>query len=91
MKKKYGLAAFAALFILSPFLMLVAQAADPYFGNLDFRNRWVEQDRLVGSPGVDRPYSWGPNIPEALNTLFEPYNSSPGGSRQVQYFEVLSA
>ncbi len=87
MKKKYSLVALAALVLMIPFLTLVAQAAEPNFGNLAFRNRWVEQDRLVGSPGVSRPYTWGPSIPEAPSALMESYNSSPGGTRQVQYFD----
>src|SRR5215210_8580429 len=87
MEKKYSVAAIAALVVMIPLLTLVAQAADPNFGNLSFKNRWVEQDRLVGSPGVERPYTWGPSVPEAPNALQEPYNSSPGGQRQVQYFD----
>lgn len=72
---------------MMPFMTLVAQAADPTFANDAFKNKWVAQDRLVGVPGVSRPYTWGPSVPEAPNAISEPYNSSPGGQRLVQYFD----
>jgi outer membrane protein assembly factor BamB len=87
MKKKYSLMALAAVTVLIPLLTLVAYAADPNFGNNQFRNLWVTQDRLVGTAGVSRPFTWGPSIPDAPNAMFEPYAESPGGQRQVQYFD----
>src|ERR1700742_5078324 len=87
MKKKYTFAALCAVMLIIPLMTMIAQAADPTFGNVLFQNRWVEQDRLVGSAGVSRPYTWGPSVPEAPAARQEPYNSSPGGSRQVQYFD----
>jgi len=87
MKKKYSLMALAAVTVLIPLLTLVAYAADPNFGNNQFRNLWVTQDRLVGTSGVTRPFTWGPSIPDAPNAMFEPYAESPGGQRQVQYFD----
>jgi hypothetical protein len=87
MKKKYMLAALCAMALIIPLVTMVAQAADPTFGNELFKNRWIEQDRLVGSPGITRPYTWGPSVPEAPVAIMEPYNSSPGGQRQVQYFD----
>jgi outer membrane protein assembly factor BamB len=73
--------------LIIPLMTLVAQAADPQFGNPLFANKWIEQDRLVGSQGITRPYTWGPSVPEAPTARLEPYNSSPGGQRQVQYFD----
>ncbi len=87
MKKKYSLAALAAVTILIPMLSLVALAADPNFGNVQFKNTWREQDALVGSAGIDRPYTWGPSVPDAQNAISEPYAESPGGQRLVQYFD----
>ena len=87
MKKKYTFAALCAVALIIPLMTLVAQAADPTFGNPLIQNRWIEQDRLVGSTGVVRPYTWGPSVPEAPVARQEPYNTSPGGSRQVQYFD----
>ncbi len=85
MTKKYFLAALTALVILIPMVTLVAQAADPDFGGVaQFRNRWIEQDRLAGPL---RPYTWGPGVPGAPTTLSEPYNSSPGGQRRVLYLD----
>jgi len=87
MKKKYTFAALCAVALIIPLMTLVAQAADPTFGNPLIQNRWIEQDRLVGSAGVTRPYTWGPSVPEAPTARQEPYNTSPGGVRQVQYFD----
>jgi outer membrane protein assembly factor BamB len=87
MKKKYIFAALCAMALILPLMTMVAQAADPTFGNELIKNRWIEQDRLVGSAGVTRPYTWGPSVPEAPVAIMEPYNSSPGGMRQVQYFD----
>ncbi len=87
MKKKYIFAALCAMALIIPMMTMIAQAADPTFGNELFKNKWIEQDRLVGSPGVARPYTWGPSVPEAPAARLEPYSSSPGGMRQVQYFD----
>lgn len=87
MKKKQGLTALSAVLVLFSLLSMVAFAADPSFGNVQFQNLWVQADRLVGSPGVTRPYTWGPSIPAAPNAVSEPYAESPGGQRVVQYFD----
>ncbi len=87
MKKKYIIVVLAALTVLIPMMTLVAMAADPTFGNVQFKNKWLTQDRLVGSPDVQRPYTWGPSVPEALTAIAEPYAEAPGGMRQVQYFD----
>src|SRR4051812_5117726 len=80
--------ALAALAVLLPALALVAQAADPDFGGVSgFQNRWIAQDHLVGSSGVNRPYTWGPNVPGAPTTLSENYADSPGGTRRVLYLD----
>ena len=90
MKKKYTFAALCAMMLIIPLMTMIAQAADPTFGNVLFQNRWVEQDRLVGSAGVSRPYTWGPSVPEAPAARQEPYNSSPGGSRQVAHSRIVA-
>ena len=85
MNIKYGTAAMAVLaIIISFFFIPVAEAADPDFGGVSqFRNRWIEQDHLVGQ----RPYTWGPNVPGAPVVKSEAYNSSPGGQRRVLYLD----
>ena len=88
MKKKYLMAVLMALAVMIPLMTLMAQAAsDPNFGNLQFRNKWLAQDRLVGVPDTGRPYTWGPSVPDAPNAISEPYADSPGGQRLVQYFD----
>ena len=71
------------------FVMPVVQAdlGDPNFSTLQFRNRWVEQDRLVGAAGIGRPYTWGPAVGGSEGIQTEAYKESPGGQRQVQYFD----
>jgi uncharacterized protein YkwD len=85
LNKKYGTAAMAVLAIIFSFFFIpVAEAADPDFGGMSqFRDRWIEQDRLVGQ----RPYTWGPNVPGAPVVKSEAYNNSPGGQRRVLYLD----
>src|SRR6476469_9531259 len=89
MKHKRGLIALSVLGLVLPFALSLASAAgEPDFGGVSqFRTRWVGQDALVGTPGVNRPYTWGPNIPGAPTTLSEPYANSPGGTRRVLYLD----
>lgn len=85
LKRIFLLNSLTLLLLMSP---LSALAGDPEFGGVNqFRDRWIAQDKLVGAPGVDRPYTWGPNIPNAATSLSEPYADSPGGSRQVLYLD----
>lgn len=85
--KKYLLALMALFVILIP-AIAAAQSSEPDFGSVSsFRNKWLEQDRLVGASGVTRPYTWGPNVPSAPTTLSEDYAESPGGKRRVLYLD----
>ncbi len=64
-----------------------ADLGDPDFNSLQFRNRWVQQDRLVGKPGVTRGYTWGPAVAGTETIKSEGYKESPNGQRPVQYFD----
>ena len=86
-KNKYILMVLTLMTVLIPMTLLIAQAADPSFDSLQFRNKWLTQDHLVGVPGISRPYTWGPSIPAAPNGLSEAYADAPGGTRRVQYFD----
>ena len=87
-KFSFSFTAIVVVTLFSALFSVTAQAADPDFGSLDqFRQRWLAQDHLVGTPGVLRPYTWGPNIPNAPTNLSESYNNSPGGQRRVLYFD----
>ncbi len=77
----------ATMFALTPFLAAAAELDEPVFNTLQFENRWVEQDRLAGKPGVQRFYTWGPVVPGAETVRSEPYRESPDGLRLVQYFD----
>lgn len=91
---KFRFVSFALISLLSSILTLnslssvqAAEVDEPQFSNLQFQNRWVEQDRLVGSTGVSRFYTWGPSVNTTTVLESEPYKESPNGRRLVQYFE----
>ena len=52
--------------------------------NPAFMAVWERTDRAVQRGQTNRSWLWGP---QPLNTLQEPYSDSPGGQRQVQYFD----
>src|SRR5437764_11850546 len=53
--------------------------ADPAFARV-----WEYTDRLVAEGKAARTWFWGPGAGKAL---LEDYAESPGGQRQVQYFD----
>jgi glucose/arabinose dehydrogenase len=77
---------FVILFILSV-LLLPAPAAisAPSFAGDRFKMLWEYSDKVVDEvPNSGRSYTWGPLN---LGILQEDYQESPGGKRQVQYFD----
>jgi hypothetical protein len=48
-----------------------------------FRERWERFDRVVLEQRVARDWTWGP---KPLVTVREPYSTSPGGARLVEYY-----
>lgn len=86
-KSKLGLVGLALLLGLMPGLVSAAELGEPVFNNIQFENRWVEQDRLVGKAGVQRFYTWGPAVVDAAPIFSESYKESPDGVRLVQYFD----
>jgi hypothetical protein len=53
--------------------------------NEHFARTWERTDKLVGDGTVSRSWIWGP---VAISPVMqEPYAESPGGVRQVQYFD----
>lgn len=90
MKKKtlsVVLMSFVLLSLITTAIAGAAPGGEPYFTNSFFRDRWVAQDRLVGAPGVDRFYTWGPAVGGSEEITLEPYRESPNGLRPVQYFD----
>jgi Tol biopolymer transport system component len=69
--------------LLSGVIASQAAAAPP--GNDSFQRTWARTDRPVADLVVSRTWMWGPEATTAL--LSEPYLQSPGGTRQVQYFD----
>jgi uncharacterized protein YkwD len=49
-----------------------------------FQNTWARADSPVHEDDVERSWLWGP---DTFLTGEEPYGSSPGGSRQIAYFD----
>src|SRR4051794_3394916 len=60
-----------------------AHAADS-FADPAFARVWEHTDRLVAEGQAARTWFWGPAAGKAL---LEDYAESPGGQRQVQYFD----
>src|SRR5690242_2046156 len=60
---------------------LQAQGA---FADPAFQNVWQRTDKLVADGKVSRTWFWGPTAGKAMQ---EDYSDSPGGKRQVQYFD----
>jgi Tol biopolymer transport system component len=52
--------------------------------NLAFFNLWRQTDNAVAAGQVARPWLWGP---APIRSLTEPWTDSPGGSRQVEYYD----
>jgi hypothetical protein len=50
-----------------------------------FMRTWDRIDRPVADGQVSRTWMWGPAL--GVATFAEPYAQSPGGERQVQYFQ----
>jgi hypothetical protein len=72
----------AALLMLMT-LVIPALAHNPAPG--PFYDTWARTDKPVADGVVDRTFVWGPDALE--DPRMEPYAESPGGMRQVQYFE----
>ncbi|HUZ01324.1 MAG TPA: family 16 glycoside hydrolase [Thermomicrobiaceae bacterium] len=54
-------------------------------GNNAFQNTWARTDKPVADLQVNRTWMWGPSADTPV--VNEPYAESPGGQRQVQYFD----
>lgn len=73
----------AVVVLLLQMLAVVAVAEAP--ANEHFQRTWARTDQPVASGQVSRTWMWGP---EAFTAgIMEDYAESPGGKRQVQYFD----
>lgn len=61
--------------------------AAPNFNNNGFQAKWQRADQPVADGKASRSWLWGPESFEPPNGTTEPYAQSPGGSRQVLYFD----
>src|SRR5690606_2818715 len=59
------------------------QAVEP--GTPQFQRTWERTDKPVKDGQIARTWMWGPEA--FTDVMDEPYAESPGGMRQVQYFD----
>jgi hypothetical protein len=82
-------ALFALLLALLTFAPVAAYHDDPNehhdFANQHFENTWARTDKPVADGQVQRTWMWGPE--PYTPGMQEPYSNSPGGMREVQYFD----
>ncbi|MCC6626866.1 MAG: hypothetical protein IT340_05610 [Chloroflexi bacterium] len=71
------------LALLAAFVPPVA-AQPAQFANVPIQQLWERYDLPVVARQTDRQWTWGPNV---FHIGFERYIESPGGQRQVQYFD----
>ena len=67
---------------IAPVLAQFDTEYDP--GTPEFERTWERTDKPVADGIVERTWMWGPGRTEVMT---EPYEDSPGGERQVQYFD----
>jgi hypothetical protein len=79
----------AVLLLVCLLLPAGAALAEPGFVNNQFQAKWQRADKPVqdGSSNPSRSWLWGPEGFNQPGSTTEPYADSPGGTRQVQYFD----
>ncbi|MEZ4522717.1 MAG: hypothetical protein R3A46_13885 [Thermomicrobiales bacterium] len=77
--------ALAAFFSIATVLAAVMSAGAEAPANTHFQNTWERTDKPVADAVVSRTWMWGPEA--FTGPLTEPYSSSPGGQRTVQYYD----
>ncbi|HEX2915018.1 MAG TPA: hypothetical protein VH186_29765 [Chloroflexia bacterium] len=80
-----ALVAALSCLLLTLVISTLPVSAAPNFGSTDFENVWNRTDKQVAAGQVSRTWLWGPAPFNA--GLTEDYAESPGGKRQVQYFD----
>ena len=87
MIRRWVAASMAALVVTSLTLPLAPASAQERaeFANDAFQSRWARTDRPVATGVTQRSWLWGPG-PNSIG-IDESYADSPGGQRQVQYFD----
>jgi hypothetical protein len=78
-----------SLFLLLSLLPVATALAEPTFATDNFKAKWQRADKPVadGNANPQRSWLWGPESFNPPTGQTEPYAESPGGSRQVQYFD----
>lgn len=79
----------SALLLVSLALPVGTTLAEPTFVNNQFQAKWQRADKPVqdGTVSPARSWLWGPEGFNQPGAMTEPYAESPGGTRQVQYFD----
>ncbi len=85
-----GLLAIVTVAVILNLLSPVVSLAEPNFTTPNFKAKWQRADKAVaeGAANPPRSWLWGPEaFSPAGGGPTEPYAESPGGVRQVQYFD----
>ncbi len=79
----------AVLLLVCLLLPAGAAFAEPSFVNNQFQAKWQRADKPIqdGTSNPSRSWMWGPEGFNQTGATTEPYADSPGGTRQVQYFD----
>lgn len=75
----------AVVVALALLLIAVMHVSAVAPGNLAFQRTWDRTDQPVAAGSVARTWIWGPEA--STTVLQEDYANSPGGKRQVQYYD----
>jgi hypothetical protein len=75
----------AIVALLSLTLLVAAPVSADHIGNPDFARTWERTDKPVNDGVVERTWIWGLNVTD--ESIMEDYAQSPGGMREVQYFD----
>lgn len=84
-----GCSLVTVLLIVCLLLPAGAAFAEPSFVNNQFQAKWQRADKPVqdGNSNPSRSWLWGPEGFNQSGATTEPYAGSPGGTRQIQYFD----
>jgi hypothetical protein len=80
---------FVSLLLVIALLIPTIAFAEPNFTSSQFRTKWQRADKPIsdGNANPARSWLWGPDSFVYADKNNEPYVESPGGTRQVLYFD----
>src|SRR5437763_12539389 len=70
--------------MLVPAVLGITSTAQAVTANQAFNAVWATTDQAVANGSASYSWFWGP---ETRAQRFEPYDNSPGGQREVRYYD----